>query len=448
MAKLYGKGSIEEIIKGKKYRLTLSAGKDPITGKYRRHKETFLGTRRQAELRIEEIRHELEQGKAVNADKITLAEWLENYLSDRESMRKHRPATLRRDRGLSKHILRGLGAVRIVDITPAMVNGFYASLRDAKVGDTTIKQCHRLLKTVMKQAVNNDLIARNPVERAETPKNPKPNRQSLGIDEANRMSALCTEGRPTANKTAVYIALATGARLGEILGLEWQHVVLDGDRPFIHFMQQFTEAGKPAPLKTDKDENPIGRIVPLDSSTVAVLRAWKSEQVVQLNSIGIEQGSKTPVFTNQNGTYTNHSRFQRWWRSFCIDNGFGKLVTDDGKQIIGLLLGTDTAPYPSTDYLIEWHDSDGWPCDIDGKRYSRSYKRPKTKSRYEGLHFHSLRHTHFSLRLASGMDLITAQALGGWSSPAMLMNVYAHPVSENIWNSAGFMDKLTAKQLV
>jgi hypothetical protein len=37
------------------------------------------------------------------------------------------------------------------------------------------------------------------------------------------------------------------------------------------------------------------------------------------------------------------------------------------------------------------------------------------------------------------MDIPTAQALGGWSTPAMLMNVYAHPVSENIWNAAGFM---------
>ena len=53
--------------------------------------------------------------------------------------------------------------------------------------------------------------------------------------------------------------------------------------------------------------------------------------------------------------------------------------------------------------------------------------------------------THFAMRLASGMDIPIAQALGGWSTPAMLMNVYSHPVSENIWNAAGFMDKLPAQ---
>ena len=448
MARFYGKGSIREIIKGKKYHITFSCGKNPITGRYDRRTETFYGTKRQAELRVEEIRKELNSGKAVNADKVLFSEWLEQYLSNRESMGKYRPATLKHDRVLSKHLLRGLGAVRVVDITPASVNDFYASMRKSGVGDTTIKQCHRLLKTVMKQAVNNDLIARNPVERVDTPKNPKPNRQWLSVEDATRMSAICASGTPTANKTAVYLALATGGRLGELLGLQWVHIALDEERPFVHFIQQFTEAGITAPLKTDKDENPVGRIVPIDSSTVAVLLAWKAVQREQLNQLGIEQGNDTPVITNTCGQFLDHAKFQRWWRSFCVENGFGKMVTDDGKQLITMTVGTDTAQYPESDYCIEWRDYDGWPCDENGKRFSRSYKRPKIKSHYQGLNFHGLRHTHFTFRLAAGADIITCQALGGWKSSAMLMTCYAHPLSQNVWNSAGFMDKLTTKQLV
>lgn len=495
MAKLYGKGEIKEVIKGKKYYITLSAGKDPLSGrvfaagkrvpdnacainsegkqikprivwgeatdeqkgeyerwqepvKYLRHFETFLGTKRQAELRVEEIRKELESGKAVNADKVTFAKWLEQYLSNRESMGKLRPATFKHDRCIGKHLFDGLGAVLVVDITPAMVTNLFASMRDKGIGDATIKQSHRLLKTVLQKAVDNDLITKNPVACAEVPKNPKPKRQSLSTEEANRLSAICTTGTPTANKTAVFLALATGARLGEIMGLTWAHIVLGSDRPFVHFVQQFTGANEIAPLKTDKDDNPTGRIIPLDASTVAVLLAWKSVQREQLNALGIEQGNDTPVITNQLGKFTNHSRFERWWRSFCVDNGFGKIITADGKQVVELALGADDSLYPESDYVIKWRDADGWPCDPNGKRYSRSYPRPKTSTRYDGLHFHALRHTHFSLRLAAGMDTITAQYLGGWSSPAMLMNVYAHPVAENIWASAGFMDKLTAKQTV
>lgn len=444
MAKLYGKGTLIEIERGKKYRIKFSGGKDPITGKYRQVTETFLGTKRQAELRVEQIRRELESGRRIDADKIAFADWCEEYLSNREKMGKCRPATLKRDRGLSKHLLRGLGDALVVDITPSMVNTLYASMHDNDIGDTTVRQCHRLLKAIMKSAVNNDIIMRNPVDRADTPRNPKPNRQSLGIEDANRLGMICASGTPTANKTAVYLGLALGARIGEVLGLEWRHVELRGDRPFVHICQQFTEELETAPLKTDKDDNPVGRIVPIDAPTVAVLKAWKTVQRCQLNELGIEQCGDTPVITNQLGTFTSHTRFQRWWRSFCVDNRFGRLVTEDGREVVTLTIGDDATLYDGC--YIQWRDADGWPCDANGKRFSRSYHKPKVKSKYDGLHFHALRHTHFSMRMASGMDIPTAQALGGWSTPSMLLNVYAHPIAENVWASAGFMDKLAAMQ--
>lgn len=443
MAKLYGHGTITEITKGKKYRLALSAGKDPLTGKYLRHQETFMGTRRQAQLRMEEIRRELEGGKAPNADKVTFAEWTERYLAMREDSGKYRPKTVKQDRSLSKHLLRDLGAVKVADITPAMVDSLYSSMRARGLGDTTIKQAHKLLNRVMKYAVRNDVITRNPVERAEAPKKPKPTRRVLSVEDANRLAAICTSGAPTANETAVFLALATGARLGEIMGLEWRHVVTGG-RPFVHFAQQFTAQGDIAPLKTDKDDNPVGRIVPIDAATVAVLERWRAVQRMQLNELGIEQGGSTAVITNAVGGHVEHSRFGRWWRVFCASHGFGRWVADDGREVVALAIGEDPALYPDDKYVIEWRDADGWPCDADGRRYSRTRKRPQLKRHYDGLNFHALRHTHFSIRLASGMDIPTAQALGGWSTPDVLMTVYAHPLAQNIWASAGFMDRLTA----
>lgn len=444
MAKLYGKGTITELIRGRKYRLALSAGKDPISGKYRRYQETFLGSKRQAELRIEEIRRELENGKRLDADKITFADWCGQYLSMREDSGKYRPKTLKQDRSIGKHLISGLGAAMVVDITPSMINDLYSTMRKNGIGDTTVKQAHKMLKRVLDYALRNDIIIRNPVDRVDTPRKPKPKRQALTAYEANRLSAICASGTPTANKTAVYLGLATGARLGEIAGLTWAHVALDNARPYVHIVQQFTAQGELAPLKTDKDDNPVGRIIPLDASTVSVLRGWRSAQREQLNTIGIEQGNDTPVISNQIGAFTNHSRFQRWWRDFCIDNGFGKWTADDGREIVTLTIGDDASLYPNC--IIIWRDSDGWPCDENGKRYSRTYKSPVIKKHYKGLHFHELRHTHFTMRLAAGMDIPTAQALGGWTTPDVLLNVYAHPVAQNIWDSAGFMDRLTAKQ--
>jgi len=446
MAKLYGKGTITEIVKGKKYRLALSAGKDPITGKYLRHQETFLGTKRQAQLRIEQIRRELESGKRIDADKVIFADWCERYMAMRAESGKLRPKTIEQDRTLSKHLLRGLGSAHVVDITPAMVEELYSSMRKAGVGDTTVKQCHKMLKRVLAYAVRDGIIVVNPVDRVDSPKAPKPSRRSLSVADANRLSAICASGAPTANKTAAYLGLALGCRLGETLGLTWGHVELSG-RPFVHVCQQFTAKGEIGPLKTDKDDNPVGRIVPIDASTVAVLKAWKAEQRGILNELGIEQGKDTPIVSNALGGFSDHHNFERWWRPFCVEHGFARWVGDDGREVVELVLGDDAVLYPESEYIIEWRDSEGWPCDESGRRFSRSHKRPKVKRHYDGLHYHELRHTHFTMRLADGMDIPTAQALGGWSTPAVLLTTYAHPLAENIWASAGFMDKLkTVKQ--
>lgn len=491
MSKLYGKGTLTEIERGKKYKIKFSGGKDPLTGRvytsenripadaraldengkpirpfvtygkataeqkakfdrwqtpvrYYQIKETFLGTKRQAELRIEEIRRELNGEKAPNADSVVFCDWCEQYLSLRESRGKYRPSTLRLDRSRSRHLLNGLGTMRVVDITPAVVDSLYTSLRKSGLGDTALYQCHKLLKRVMKYAVDNNLIIRNPVDRAEAPRRPKPKRRALSTEEAIRLMSVASSGKPTANKVCVYLGLSLGARLGEILGLTWGHVILDGPKPFVHIIQQHTPDNKRTPLKTDKDESPQGRIVPLDAATVSALRLWKSEQRILLNDLGVEQGTGTPIVTSALGRWQGHSKFQKWWRDFCVQNGFGRWRSDDGRVVVDLIVGDESSLY--SDAIVEWRDADGWPCDEKGRRYSRSYKRPEVNRHYDGLNYHELRHTHFTMRLAEGMDLPTAQALGGWSSPEMLLSVYAHPVAENIWESAGFMDNLVAKQ--
>lgn len=490
MARLYGKGTLIEIVRGKKYRIKFSGGKNPLSGRvyasndkvpdkafaidangkqvkpkviygkaskeqresferwktpveYYQITETFLGTKRQAQLRVEEIRRELESGKAINADKVTFAELAEQYTSMREGMGNRRENTLRKERSTVRHLLDVLGSTRIVDITPAVIGTMYVNMRTSGMGNSALVQCHGLLSRIMKYAVDNDLITRNPCDRVEAPKNPKPKRQSLGTEDAARMLGICASGTPTANKTAVFLGLSLGARLGEVLGLTWGHVVLDDARPFAHIVQQHTRYNTRTPLKTDSDENPIGRIVPLDASTVALLMAWKAEQRHLLNEYGIEQGSDTPIVTSTEGCWMGHAKFEKWFRGFCAENGYGQWVADDGTRIVDLCVGDVAEMYP--DCIIEWRDSDGWPCDENGKRYSRTYKRPTIRRHYEGLVFHELRHSHFTMRLASGMDIPTAQALGGWSTPSMLLNVYAHPLAENIWASAGFVDNLTAR---
>ena len=486
MAKLYGRGTIREIVPGEKYEIVFSYGKDPDTKKYRRHKERFDGTKRKAELRVEELRRmyslmdelhdiglsedelatygltkevvstlgmsarevaaELEKRKADRANDITFAEWCECYLSTREARNEKRKNTYKSDRSYSKHLINGLGDKRLTDIKPSAISSMYADMRKRGVGATTINQSHKLLKRIMHAALLDELINRNPVELVETPKKPKPKRRALTAEQAMRIRDLTSYSTPTANKVAVFLGLSLGARIGEVLGLEWQHVTVNGEHPNIYIVQQYLGNGKTGPLKTDDDNNPVGRVVPIDSSTVELLKQWKAQQRNILNELGIEQGERTPVISNEIGGYSDRHNFSAWFRSWCVENGFGQWLSDDGRRIVELTVDLDD-PSLYEGCIIEWRDIEGWPCDENGKRFSRTYKRPlKIKRHYDGLVYHELRHSHFTLRLASGTSIPVAQALGGWSTPAMLTEVYLHATPEGIWDEAGFMSEVISKQ--
>ena len=485
MAKLYGKGRIREIEPGKKYHLELSGGKRPGSDSYLRARETFLGTRRAAELRIEEMRKELQLIRdlleigidesdlqkagltvplaiqdGMNAIRVrqyiedyrekarrsvTFADWCESFLSTREALGEKRANTYKADRAYAKHLVNTFGSMLLSDIKPQAIKEAYAEMKSNGIGATTLRQAHKLFKRIMKEALDNELIDRNPVDAVKTPKRPKPKRDALTVEQAKTIKRVTSSGVPTANMTCVYLGLALGARIGEVLGLEWRHIVLDSDLPpYIHLIQQLLENGKTGPLKTDEDDNPIGRMVPIDAQTIELLKRWKSRQRSLLNELGIEQGQDTPVITNEVGGYCDRHNFSKWFRQFCVDNDLGKWLSDDGKEIVELNVGDDAGLYG--DCIIEWRDADGWPCDASGKRYSRSYPNPasKRKRHYSGIVYHQLRHTRFTHGIAQGMTIPVAMALGGWESAAMLNDVYLHATPDGIWSAPMMMESLDA----
>lgn len=484
-----GDGTIYEIVPGVKYKLVIYWLKDPNTDKPRRRTEVFEGTYKQAVRRIEamhnekklmsevalmgvnldeleqyglaektifanrmsarEVAIELEKRKLEEAQSIRFSMWCEKYLSTREKLGERRKNTLDKDRTHSKHLLRYLADMKLVDITPETVRGIYADMRDGGMGDESLISCHGLLKRIMRDAYENDRVQRNIMDKVKQPeRTTEVKRGKLEPEEASRLIQLILQDELTGYKVAVFLGIAIGARVGEILGLEWRHIDLDEQRPNIQVLQQHNRHKKRTPLKTEKNGNAKGRKVPIDESTAAVLRAWKSQQRTLLNNLGIEQTPNTPVIVNSVGNWVTHSDLRRWFCTFCVRNGYGRWLAEDGREIVELDIDDPLASmYESEEYLILWR-RDGWYCDENGNRYSRSNPNPnkKLKRKYDGLRFHWLRHTHFSMRLADGQDIPTCQALGGWSDPRVLMTVYAHPLDEKVWASAGFMDKLSKVQ--
>jgi integrase len=85
----------------------------------------------------------------------------------------------------------------------------------------TIKLMHVVLRMCLEHAKNIGLVARNPAENCKVSKSPKVEMSIWDEDQVNRF-LVSIHGHK--NENLYYLALATGMRRGELLGLKWQDV--------------------------------------------------------------------------------------------------------------------------------------------------------------------------------------------------------------------------------
>ncbi len=78
------RGHLKQRSKGS-WTIILDIGRDPTTGKRKQKWETIRGTKKEAEKRLAELQHQLDTGTYVQPTKLTVADflrqWLETYVS-------------------------------------------------------------------------------------------------------------------------------------------------------------------------------------------------------------------------------------------------------------------------------------------------------------------------------------------------------------------------------
>ena len=75
--------------------LDLGYERDPVTGKQRRRQKWFTvrGTRRDAQIKLAELLHNKNQGHVIEPSRMTLGDWLEEWLKLAVTPPKKRPRT-------------------------------------------------------------------------------------------------------------------------------------------------------------------------------------------------------------------------------------------------------------------------------------------------------------------------------------------------------------------
>jgi len=151
----------------------------------------------------------------------------------------------KRGHHVERYILKTLkahfGRYRVSDLTVEDAEK-YKTKRSRSVRPATVNRGLTLAKHMLAKAVEWKMIADNPFRGVRNLEVPKRDERVLSTGEEIKLLAACDRVRSRLLRPLVVLALNTGMRRGELLGLEWSRV--DLDRRMIRILNAKSEAGK------------------------------------------------------------------------------------------------------------------------------------------------------------------------------------------------------------
>jgi integrase len=204
----WGGGTIEARANGT-FRVAMSI-------KGTRLRETYA-TREEAEVALAKLQLRRAMGSAPPSE-LTIAACLTRWLDEAPPVR---PSTYKQREMIARvHLIPAIGQIRLRDLTPQHVDDYLRSVQRAP----QTKSHHRaILRTAIRWAEKRGWIDRNAAALSEPPRVPRTERRYLSADEARRLIA---ETRDDRLGPLWAVAVTTGLRLAECLGLAWEDVDL------------------------------------------------------------------------------------------------------------------------------------------------------------------------------------------------------------------------------
>lgn len=372
-----GAGTIRKktvVRKGKEYtywEARITTGRDPGTG--RQVQRSFTGkTQKEVREKMQAAAVAVNTGSYVTPQKMTVGQWLDTWAAGYLGAAKPATVTIYKN-NIKNHIKPALGAVGLSDLHPHMVQTFINGL---ELSPASVRLAYKVLHMALEKAVKLEYIPKNPATGSELPKLEQ--KEIHPLDD-QQVAALLNTARGEDVEYLITVALFTGCRLSELLGLTWDAV---------NFKQGTITINKQLARPEHRGATPF--ISPKNGKTrtitpaVSVMTALKRQQRRQME----QQLKAGPLWDNP-----YHVVFS----------------TEIGESL------------------------DQWKAE---KRFSAILE----AAGLVGRRFHDLRHTYAVNAIRAGDDIKTIQSNLGHSSAAFTLDRYGHFTERMKQDSAARME--------
>lgn len=291
------------IKEGSSYTYIISAGRDPLTGKYKQVWRRGFKTKKEADEKMRAHLNELDDGVVVTTLKV--AEFLKLFVA--EHCKGMKPSALWTYEYTCNHyIIPILGSIRLDKLSHTEIQLLYDAWNET-LAPSTVHRIHRVLRTALNHAVKKGYLVKSPLARVDAPERRTPRRTVLSVSQAKEMLLWLKERRPGAYM-ACFLAVYTGMRRGEVAGLQWRDI--DFERNIIHVRRTRDRRGTDDVIQTPKTEDSERDIV-VSQLVVEELKLWNESQRIFSKMIQVPWDEEMYVVRLPNGDIPDPHIFDR-----------------------------------------------------------------------------------------------------------------------------------------
>jgi integrase len=276
-----------------------------------------------------------------------------------------------------QHIIPNLGSIKLKDLRPDHIQSFYAAKQETGTSIRTVRLIHAVLHRALTQALRWGLITRNPSDAVDKP---QPRRQEMRVLDADQAKLLLKAAEGDRLEALYHLAITTGLRQGELLGLRWSDLNWQTGR--LHVQRQVQRITGQGLVFSEPKSDAGRRLVKLGSAVLDKLRAHRDRQEQERLFAG-----------------------ERWQENNLI--------------------------FPS---------AFGTP--MDPRNLSRQFKHLPKRAGLPDIRFHDLRHTAATLMFQQGVHPKIVQERLGHSSISITLDTYSHVLPSLQEDAADKLDTL------
>jgi integrase len=253
-------------------------------GQRRQARRRGFTTKKAAQEALDKLRVSAREGTFVEITNVRVADYLQSWL-DAAGVAGRAPATMASYRWLvKKYIEPAIGGVRLQSLQPGHLDSLYAKMIGDGLSPRTTRYVHSVLRKALGDAVRKGLVLRNVATLADPPSAKSAQAPEMQFWTPAELAAFLAATKDDELFALYRLTAMSGLRRGEVCGLRWSNVDLEGSR--IHVRHQINVVdGQLVHAEHPKSDHGR-RTIDLDAATMSILRRHRAVQLERRLLVG------------------------------------------------------------------------------------------------------------------------------------------------------------------